>query len=534
MSKSNGTLKVTMLTFVGMTCALVASIRNIPDVAATGWAMFFFMIIATFLYAFPITLISGEYAGMLPKAGGPELWVTTALGEKWGFVTSWLLWVQMFPGMVMVASVLAPMLGEVFNNNKLGLNNVFTLVTILVVYWIITILNLFFDMAKVGGKIGIWLGLYIPIVIMFIMGIVAFFKIGIDVHGILGHFSWSKAFPDSNTYKIVLQYFAPILFIYSGIEMSSVFIPRLNNPVKTYLRGIFIALIFMLVFNTVNAFLIANVIPNGKIELNNISQAIGLYCDLLGWPHWITNVFSALVFVGVAVQLSAWASGPSKTITASARRGLYPPNLKYWKTNKYGVSRTVILTQSCIISLFALLYLLIPAINNAFLMLVNSTTVIYCLVYILMGIGILRLRKTQPEMARPFRIGGKKGTSNFLIWLVVIILFATIFISVGLTLAVNPISSVVGIVVITVVLFLLPLWIVHIRKDSWRTSVDAELAKEELVVKNSPVSGQKKVQNPINNSSENLTKATKVISPKSKNANSSVDEDKTSESSKKP
>ena len=71
-----------------------------------------------------------------PK-GGPELWVSNALG-KMGFVVSWLLWVQMFPGMVMVASALAPLFGNIIDNVPLGLNSKFTLVVILVVYWIIT------------------------------------------------------------------------------------------------------------------------------------------------------------------------------------------------------------------------------------------------------------------------------------------------------------------------------------------------------------------------------------------------------------
>lgn len=104
------------------------------------------------------------------------------------------------------------------------------------------------------------------------------------------------------------------------------------------------------------------------------------------------NLFSLLVFIGVAVQLSAWASGPAKTVTESARKGAYPPKFNFWKTNQFDVSKSVILTQSVIISIFALFYLLIPGVNQAFLMLVNSTTVIYCIVYVIMGIAVLRLR----------------------------------------------------------------------------------------------------------------------------------------------
>lgn len=45
-----------------------------------------------------------------------------------------------------------------FGNVELGNNHWFVLGCILVIYWIITILNLKFDMAKVGGNIGVWLG----------------------------------------------------------------------------------------------------------------------------------------------------------------------------------------------------------------------------------------------------------------------------------------------------------------------------------------------------------------------------------------
>jgi amino acid transporter len=461
------TLKaVGTFTFFGMTIALVASVRNIPDVAATGWTMFFYMVVVTLIFALPICLMSGEFAGMFPRAGGPELWVTSALSERWGFTTSWLLWVQMFPGMVMVASVIGPLLAITIGHDSLATSATFTLVCILITYWTVSILNIFFDMARLGGRLGVSLGVYLPIGVMFVLGVAAFIKTGIRANSYLGHFRMGELLPFSKSSVATLSFFAAIAFIYTGIELSSVYLPRLKHPTKTYLRGIFMALIFMFAFNTILALAFANNVAAGTIELNNIAQAPIIALKILGLPTWIANVFAASVLIGVVVQLSAWASGPSKTITDSAQRGEYPPFLRFWKTNKFDVAPTVIFTQAAIISMFALLFVLIPGVNSAFLLLVTATAVLYIVVYVLMAIGILRLRKAQPEAERPFKMG-----SNSTAWTIIVVFLVTAAASTFATLWYQGLGHAAAIVAITVVLSGAPLIIMHFRKESWRTEI---------------------------------------------------------------
>jgi len=474
MTAKAATLKrVGVLTFFGMTVAIVASVRNIPDVAATGWTMFFYMLVATVLFALPIALMSGEYAGMFPRAGGPELWVTNGLSPRWGFVSSWLLWVQMFPGMVMVSSVIAPLVAVTIGQPALGKSSIFTLICILVSYWAVTILNLFFDMARLGGQIGVILGLYLPVAFMVILGIAALVKVGIRSDGYLGPGS-SGLLPFFSSQSLgTLAFFASIVFIFTGIEMSSVYLPRLKNAAKTYLRGIFIALVFMFLFNTLLAFVTADVVPHGTIELNNIAQAPVIILKILGLPTWFANVFAGAVLIGVIVQLSAWASGPSKTITDSARRGFYPPRLRFWKTNRFDVAPTVILTQAVVISLFALIFILVPAVNKAFLLLVTATAIIYIVVYVLMAIGILRLRLTKPTIKRPFHMG-----NTSVAWTVIIVFLLVVVASSLATLWYQGWTNAFIIVAITVVLSVVPLIIFWKRKPSWASDVSRELGTE--------------------------------------------------------
>ncbi len=466
------TSKVGLVTFIGMTVALAASIRNIPDVAGSGWTMFFYMLVAILFFALPICLISGEFGSAFPEKGGPELWINNSMGSSFGFATSWLLWVQMFPGMVMVASALPPLLATIINQDKLGNNNIFTLVVILVVYWFITFLNMKFDMAKITGQVGAWLGIYIPLVIMTLLGIIAVIKSGISPASILGKFSAGKLVPDLTDMKS-LQFFSPIIFIYTGIEMSSVYITRIKK-VSYYPIGVLVTLVFMFVLNTVNGFLESSVVGPTQIDLNNIVQPIIIYDKILGLPSWFANIFSLLVFIGVSVQLSAWASGPGKTIISSAQKGLYPPKFKFWKTDEFGDSHAVLLTQASVISFFALVYLLIPGINSAFLELVNATTVLYCVVYVFMAIGFIKLRIQRPDIKRPFKVGNK-----FVAWLVTIVLILTIAIGLIATFAVGTFDNFLIVAIISIVLVLLPFWFIRIRKTSWTKEVKDLMAKTE-------------------------------------------------------
>ena len=463
--------KIVLGTFIGLTMALCATVRSIPTLAATGWAQIGYSVFAVLFFALPIALISGELGTSMPEEGGPQLWIKTALSSELGFVAAWLLWVQMFPGMVMVASTIGPLLGNSFGNATLGNNHWFVLGCILVFYWIITILNLKFDMAKVGGDIGVWLGVYIPIVIMAIMGILALIKNGIMVNGTLGSFSFGKLNPIGQGMDS-LKYMAGISFIFVGIEMSSVFIPRLHKPSTNFTKGIFISLFGLVILNLVNALLVANVVPNGKMELSNISQPILIYCHILGWPTLINNVFSFMVFIGVLLQLSAWVTGPSKTIIQVARDGYLPARLGFHKENKYGVSRNVVLTQSIAISMFALLYGFMSDVNGVFLTLTNATTILYAIVYIMIAVAVLKLRKDQPELKRPYRIG---KTGNGLVWVVSLALLFGIALIIFATLFTTTLSQSILVIIISAVFVIIPFIISHFKKDKWLEDVNKDL-----------------------------------------------------------
>ncbi|WP_404804681.1 amino acid permease [Limosilactobacillus avistercoris] len=457
---------VSLGTFIGMTIALAASIRNIPDVAAAGWPMFLYMGIATFLFALPICLIAGEFGSTFPEKGGPELWVRNTLGDNFGFATSWLLWTILFPSMVVVASALPPLIATAINIPKLGTDNIFTLIVILVSFWGMTFLNRVLDMAQITGKWANWIGIYIPFIIMTILGVAVLIKTGIHPNSILHSFSPEKIIPLGSGAKS-LAYFSPIALIFVGIELSSVYITRLKKT-KEYPIGVLATLLFMLVLNLINGFMESAMISSAKINLNNIVQPIIIYNKILGLPSWFNNLFSILVTIGVCIQLSAWVSGPDKTMLASARDGYISPKLKFWKKDKFGDSPSIMYVQAIIVSVFSCAYLLIPDINSAFLDLVNATNVIYCTVYVFMAIGFIKMRVKEPNLKSDFQVG-----NQFMAWLIGLVLIVTIGVIMVATFIVGTLFNFLVVAGISAVIIILPFIFFHFKKPRWATEVKA-------------------------------------------------------------
>ena len=137
------------------------------------------------------------------------------------------------PSMLIVGTGFAPTVALLVGRKDLIENQTYTLIVILALVWTMTQLNLKFDMAKINGKFGIWLGFYIPVVMLFALGLYTFVKFGFNPDSILGNFEPSKLVPKSLTSGSGM-YFSGVIFIFLGIEMSSVFITRLKKPSSQY------------------------------------------------------------------------------------------------------------------------------------------------------------------------------------------------------------------------------------------------------------------------------------------------------------
>lgn len=459
--------KLTLFQLIGITMAFFGTVRSVPTLAINGWTQIFYLVGAVIVFAIPISLIAAELATGWPEEGGPHVWVKAALGERWGFVTSWLLWVQMFFGMVMVASTVGVLLGYVVGNDALSKNNVFIFIVILISYWGVTLLNLKFDMVKIVGNWGAIIGVYIPFIALVVLGVAYLCKNGIQADSYLGTFSTSKLIPNFHDFGS-LTYFSGIIFIFAGVEISSVHANNIENPKKNYPVAVISSVILLVIFNLIAGLTVSNAIPSGQMELANITQPFVIFCEGLGIPSIFNNIISAMIAIGVLVQLSAWVLGPSKAMIKVAEEGNLPP--VFQKRTSNGVPITFVLIQAIVISLISITYLVTSDVNSAFFMITVTTTILYCVVYILIAVSAIVLRYKAPNVERPFRL----GSGNGLMWIVALLALFGVAITVIVSLippSILPKDQHAGYIAFqvigTIVSIIIPLIIFKCKKPEW-------------------------------------------------------------------
>ncbi len=434
--------------------------------AETGWMQLFYIVLAAIVFLIPNALISAELATGWPKAGGVYEWIRLAFGDRCAFIGAWMLWVQMFFGMVMIGSFIAAMIAFIFDP-ALAQNNFYIAAVIIVVYWIVTLVNLRgLRSGSLISSIGFIVGVLIPFILILVFGIAYFMG---NHPSQMPSFSWSRAIPDFGDIGN-LTFFVGVIFIFAGAEVSSVHANDVKNVRKNYPLAMFVAALLLIVLNVFGAFAIEIAEPRSEISLAaGIMQTFEKFFtgeDV----KWLLPVIAVMAAIGAFGQLSTWVLGPSKAMHQVAKNGFMP---KWWhKKNSAGVPVRFLFVQASVISLVALIYVVVPSVNAGFFMVLILTMVLYAVMYILMFAAGIKLRYKYPDVKRAYRIpGGNIGMWIFgglgvlaMVFVIVISMFPPSKLAVG-----SPLFYVLFQLIGLIVFLIIPIIIYARRKPNWKS-----------------------------------------------------------------
>ena len=394
---------ISMMAFAIMNITTIISLRGLPAMAEYGLTSIFYYVFAAVVFLIPTALVAAELAATFPKQGGVFRWVGEAFGPRWGFAAMYYQWqaiVIWFPtvliyGAVSLAYVFWP---QSFDRSLAG-NKLYTIAVLLGVFWFVTLWT--FRGVKASSllsSLGGLFGTIIPGAILIVLAAVyvAMGKpIQMPLHtGLLPDFSHFQ--------NMVLA--AGVFLFFAGMEMQAVHVKQLDKPSRSYPLAVLIATIVVLALFILGTLAVGVVIPHKDINLNQ--SLLIAYRDLwsaFGLP-WLGNVMAALLAFGVLGQASVIVSGPSTGLLAVGRAGYLPHLLQ--KTNKNGIPVAILLLQGGLVTVLCAAFTVLPSVESAYQLLSQMATIIYLFMYLIMFVAAIRLRYSQPEKARPFKIPG--------------------------------------------------------------------------------------------------------------------------------
>jgi amino acid transporter len=276
-------------------------------------------------------------------------------------------------------------------------------------------------------------------------------------------------FPDfGDFHSMVLA--ASIILYFAGMEMQAVHVQDLKNPTRNYPLSILIATILVVLIFVLGTLAVGVVIPAKAIDLNH--SLLVAYRDLwvaMGVP-WLGNVMAAMLAFGVLGQVSVIVAGPSTGLLAVGKAGYLPHLLQ--KTNNQGIPVSILLLQGVVVTALCVAFTVLPSVESAYQILSQMATIIYLLMYVIMYVAAIRLRYSQPQKVRPFKIPG----GNLGMWVVGVIGLAGALLALSLSFIPPPQIKTgspvvyIGILLIGCAVFVvIPFIIYALHKPSWKS-----------------------------------------------------------------
>jgi amino acid transporter len=191
-------------------------------------------------------------------------------------------------------------------------------------------------------------------------------------------------------------------FTYAGVEVNAVHVDELRDPGRQYPKSVFLAVALILAVFILPTLAISWVIPAPQISFTaGLMQALNSLFTHFGLGFAVPLIAIALA-VGALAGMMSWLGGPSKGLLRIGREeGFLPPYFQ--KVNGHGIEVRILAAQGTVITVIALLYAFIPGVSRAYWVFTAMATQVYLVMYVLMFVAAMRLRRSQPDHARGYR-----------------------------------------------------------------------------------------------------------------------------------
>jgi len=381
-----------------LTLGSVGDLGATPATAVLGFASVVIYVLPAIVFLLPASLVSAELASGWP--GGVYNWVSEGISPKMGFVAIWCQFAQTtfyYPALLAyVASTLAYVFAP-----SLAHSGLYTTVVIIVLFWSAVLVSAR-GVLSTGrlASYGIFIGTLIPGLLLVLLAAIYLLQGNASAAPLNAHHVL-PAWHGLTSVVLVVNSF----FLYAGVEVNAVHVDELGDAPREFPKATLVAVVLILLVFILPTLAISVAIPAAHISFTaGVMQAFKSLLD-----HFGLSVLTPIIAVGLVVAslsgLLDWLTGPSTGLLDIARERGYLPRY-FQELNSNGVQLNILIAQGIIITLIGLLYTAVPAVSRAYWVFAALATEVYLIMYILMFVAAINLRRRQAEHPRGYRAPG--------------------------------------------------------------------------------------------------------------------------------
>ena len=323
-------------------------------------------------------LTAAEVSAAIPKTGGMMVYIEEIYGKKLGFLTGWMQSVLFFPATIAAISVMFGQQSAILLGNE-------SLVIPMTVGVILLVGGLNTLGSKTSGAIQTISTIckLIPLVLIIIFGFIK----GTGDNPIITPLVGEGLRPGS----IIGQLLVAILFAYDGWINVGAIAGEMKNPGKDLAKAIIGGLsLVMAVYITINLAYLW-VLPAS--DLAQYASPASAVAEVLFGP-----IGGKIITVGILISVFGCINGylltgPRIIYTLGQQKAL--PEF-CGKLNKYDVPANATMIMAVLSALYAL--------SGQFNLLSDLSMFAVWSFYVLTFIGVIKLRKTHPDLHRPYKV----------------------------------------------------------------------------------------------------------------------------------
>jgi amino acid transporter len=378
-------------------CTIVG-VDTISTVAAAGGQAFTFMVILAVVFFIPQALLFSELGTAFPQEGGPYIWTRMAFGHLAGAVNNFLYWVTnpVWLGGTLAFSA-SYALQVFFNDGKAFSTPVFYLITIPFI-WVAVLA------AVLSFRIGKWITTVGAFARFLLLGV---FVITVAVYGLQNGVHGLGASSFTPTIGGFVALIGVLLFNFVGFELPNSAGEEMKDATRDVPFAIARSAVFSFLLYAVPILGILLVLPTDAVTnfgglVDAIKQVFGVYGGLAP----VIGGLAGIVFVlCVLTSGVTWIMGSDRALAVSGYDGAAPRFLGVIDAKLGTPVRVNVFSGVISTIVLVLAYTITEGSAAKFFIAVLGVTISTTLIsYLLIFPSLWKLRRSHPDVARPFRM----------------------------------------------------------------------------------------------------------------------------------